>query len=133
MTTFRALVLGRDREAVGVEVLAGDGEARGVLAVVPGAQRVAVHVGDDLAEVVVELALEAGEPGLGVAVVLAVDGRVVLEDERPDRRVGHRRRLHLDHELPGRVARAGHDGAALDVYRRAQTIEPFEWMKRGQP
>ena len=47
--------------------------------------------------------------------------------------VHHAARLYASLERPRVYPTPGNDGAALDVYRRAQTIEPFEWMKRGQP
>ena len=69
----------------------------------PGAaQRVAVDVGRDLAEVVGDVPLEARQAVLGRKVGRAVDGRDVLEHRGLDLRVGQREWLHLDGDVDRR-------------------------------
>ena len=46
--------------------------------------------------------------------------------------IHHGARLYASLERARVYPTPGNDGAAIEVYRRAQTIQPFEWMKRGQ-
>ncbi len=72
-----------------------------VLAHVLGAERVAVDVGDEGPEVVRDLTLEVRQPGFSGDVLHGVDRGVVLEHQRPERRVGDRQRLELDRDRHG--------------------------------
>jgi hypothetical protein len=47
--------------------------------------------------------------------------------------VHHGARLYASLIRPHVYPLPGHDGAALEVYKRAQDLPPFPWMDRRQP
>ncbi len=106
----------------GVETAGGDDRVAGVddrravrveahvavrIALVVGADRVAVYVVADLAERIRDGDAEAGQAGLGGYVGRAVGGRVVVEDDRPQGGRGQRGDVQRGRNYSGAAAGCG--------------------------